>query len=163
MIVYPVEELLQDYEAWSHPKIPIPEDRTPQQFFGLLKGFFQIRYRDASSQHVYEIRPHKDHRGVNLISDVLPFGRLWYGSPDAISNAIDYAKFCSRSHQAVIRVYDATGNVIETHEHAGEFRGGERPVLCHEQSAFRSSTTNSRSSANTRPVAGQTHGDDKEM
>ena len=25
----------------------------------------------------------------------------------------------SRSHNAVIRVYDAAGNVIETHEHAG--------------------------------------------
>jgi hypothetical protein len=24
---------------------------------------------------------------------------------------------CSRSHHAVIRVYDAVGNVIETHEH----------------------------------------------
>jgi hypothetical protein len=28
---------------------------------------------------------------------------------------IDYAKFRSRSHDAVIRVYDAAGNVIETH------------------------------------------------
>jgi hypothetical protein len=28
----------------------------------------------------------------------------------------------NRSHDAVIRVYDAAGNVIETHEHAGEFR-----------------------------------------
>jgi hypothetical protein len=28
--------------------------------------------------HVYEIRPRKDHRGVNLISDALPFDRLWY-------------------------------------------------------------------------------------
>jgi hypothetical protein len=28
----------------------------------------------------------------------------------------------SRSHDAVIRVYDAAGNVIETHEHAGEFK-----------------------------------------
>jgi len=28
--------------------------------------------------HVYEIRPRKDHRGVDLISDVLPYGRLWY-------------------------------------------------------------------------------------
>src|SRR5262245_34987437 len=28
--------------------------------------------------HVYEVRPRKDHRGVDLISDVLPFGRLWY-------------------------------------------------------------------------------------
>jgi len=27
-----------------------------------------------------------------------------------------------RSHDAVIRVYDETGNVIETHEHAGEFK-----------------------------------------
>jgi hypothetical protein len=28
--------------------------------------------------HVYEVRPRKDHRGVDLISDALPFGRLWY-------------------------------------------------------------------------------------
>jgi hypothetical protein len=75
----------------------------------------------TSSQHVYEVRPRKDHRGVDL-TDVLPFGRLWYGEPNAISNAIDYAKFRSRSHDAVIRVYDAAGNVIETHEHEGEFK-----------------------------------------
>ena len=37
--------------------------------------------------HVYEIRPRKDKRGVDLISDALPFGRLWYGEPNAISNA----------------------------------------------------------------------------
>src|SRR4029453_16767855 len=29
--------------------------------------------------HVYEVRPCKDHRGVDLISDALPFGRLGYG------------------------------------------------------------------------------------
>jgi hypothetical protein len=68
--------------------------------------------------HAYEIRQPKDHRGVDLISDALPFGRLWYGEP----NAISYAKFYSRSHDAVIRVYDSAGNVIETHEHAGEFK-----------------------------------------
>ena len=28
------------------------------------------------AMHVYEIRPRKDHRGVDLISDALPFGRL---------------------------------------------------------------------------------------
>ena len=28
----------------------------------------------------------------------------------------------SRSHDAAIRVYDETRNVIETHEHAGEFK-----------------------------------------
>ena len=41
---------------------------------------------------------------------------------DAISNAIDYAKFYSRSHAAVIRVYDDAGNAIETHEHTGDFK-----------------------------------------
>ena len=48
--------------------------------------------------------------------------RLWYGEPNAIGNAIDYAKFRSPSHNAVIRVYDAAGNVIETQKHKGEFR-----------------------------------------
>jgi hypothetical protein len=32
------------------------------------------------------------------------------------------AKFYSRLHHAVIRVYDAAGNVIEANEHAGEFK-----------------------------------------
>ena len=34
----------------------------------------------------------------------------------------DIAKFRSRSHDAVIRVYDESSNVIETHEHAGDFK-----------------------------------------
>jgi hypothetical protein len=29
--------------------------------------------------------------------------------------------FFSRSHDAVIRVYDGAGSVVEMHEHAGEF------------------------------------------
>src|ERR1700751_4545166 len=58
-------------------------------------------------QNVYQVRPRRDHRGFDLISDVLPFGRLWYGEPNAIANAISYAKFYSRSHRAVIRFYNA--------------------------------------------------------
>ena len=69
--------------------------------------------------HVYELRPRKDHRGFDLISDVLPFGPLWYDTPE---NAIGYAMHSSRSHDAVIRVYDHAGNVIETHEHNGDFK-----------------------------------------
>ncbi len=42
--------------------------------------------------------------------------------PNAVSNPIGYAKFRSRSHNAVIRVYDEAGNLVETHEHAGEFK-----------------------------------------
>ena len=72
--------------------------------------------------HVYEVRPRKDHRGVDLISDVLPFGRLWYDGPNAASNAIGYARQYSRSHGAVIRVYDDTGNVIDVIEQKGEFK-----------------------------------------
>jgi hypothetical protein len=72
--------------------------------------------------HIYEVRPHKDKRGVDLISDALPLGRVWDGEPDATSNAIEYAKFYSRSDDAVIRVYDEAGNVIETHEQAGDFK-----------------------------------------
>ena len=41
---------------------------------------------------------------------------------DAITNAVDDAKFRGRSNDAVIRVYDEAGSVIETHEHAGEFK-----------------------------------------
>jgi hypothetical protein len=58
---------------------------------------------------IYEVRSRKHKRGFDLISDALPFGRLWYGEPDAIS----YAKFFSRSHDAVFRVYDEAGNLID--------------------------------------------------
>jgi hypothetical protein len=76
----------------------------------------------TSSHHLYEVRPRKDHRRSDLISDALPFGRLWYGEPNAVINAIGYAKFRSRSDDAVIRVYDEAGNVVETHEHTGDFK-----------------------------------------
>ena len=50
----------------------------------------------------------------------LPFGRLWYEDASA---AVDYAKrIAADSHHAVIRVFNEAGKVIETHEHAGEFK-----------------------------------------
>jgi len=87
-------------------------------------GRFGIDYLTPmqSMMHVYEICPRKDKRGVNLISDALPFSPLWYAEPNATGNAIGYAKFFSRSHDAMIRVYDEAGNVIATHEHKGEFK-----------------------------------------
>ena len=39
-----------------------------------------------------------------------------------MSNAIGYAEHYSRSHDAVIRVHDEAGNVMETHEPKGEFK-----------------------------------------
>jgi hypothetical protein len=78
-------------------------------------------WNQSSPEHIYEVRPRKDRRGFDLISDVLPFGRLWYGDANAVANAIGYAEHYSRSHDAVIRVYDDAGNVIET-RYAARFR-----------------------------------------
>jgi hypothetical protein len=72
-----------------------------------------------ASLHVDQVRRRKDHRCVDFISDLLP-------SVDPgnrkLDDAIRYAKFHSQSHDTVIRVYDEVGNVIETHEHAGDFK-----------------------------------------
>ena len=64
-----------------------------------------------------ETKPQESDR---LISDVLPFGHLWYDKSD---NAIGYAKYLSRPHDAVIRVYDEAGNVIKTHQHGCQSKG----------------------------------------
>jgi hypothetical protein len=45
--------------------------------------------------HVHEVRPRKDHRGVDLISDALPF------------------------RSALV---DGASTVIETHQHKGDFK-----------------------------------------
>src|SRR5204863_3177026 len=37
------------------------------------------------TRHLYEVRPRADRRGIDLISDALPFGRLWYGEPNAVA------------------------------------------------------------------------------
>jgi hypothetical protein len=39
----------------------------------------------CNRMHVYEIGSCKDYRGIDLISDALPFGRLWYGEPNAVT------------------------------------------------------------------------------
>jgi hypothetical protein len=105
--------------------------------FGLHRGElgFNATYRrsepfqcvlKACATHDVQ-RTYKDHRGVNLISDALPFGRLSYAGQDAVSNAIGYAKFYSLSHRAVIRVYDDAGKLIEVHRHKGDFKKYDRP------------------------------------
>jgi hypothetical protein len=41
--------------------------------------------------HVYEVRPRKDKRGFDLISDALPFGQLWYTKPMTPSNTRSFS------------------------------------------------------------------------
>jgi len=71
-----------------------------------------------STMRVYEVRSRNDGRGFDLIYDALPLGRLWYDGPSAIG----YAVHDSGSGDAVIRVYDEAGNVIETYEHKDDFK-----------------------------------------
>jgi hypothetical protein len=56
----------------------------------------------------------KYNSGSAADSRLLDFGPTRLGA--------SYAKFFSRSHHVQIRVYDEAGNVIETHEHTGEFK-----------------------------------------
>ena len=69
--------------------------------------------------HTYEIRPRKDGRGFDLISDVLPSGRLWYWEA---RQAIDFAKHQSRLHDAVTNVYDANGETNPSTQARGRFQ-----------------------------------------
>jgi len=64
----------------------------------------------------YEVRPRKSDDGIDLINDRFRYGPIWYAGPDAVRNAVAYAKYCSlsRSHQAKIRVLDDFGAVIQT-------------------------------------------------
>ena len=83
--------------------------------------------------HVYEVRPRKDHRGVDLISDVLPFGRLWYDTPD---NAIGYAMHNSRSHDGVRTTARRFVKIVLTHFCGSWYKGvppSRRLTACRRQ------------------------------
>jgi hypothetical protein len=64
---------------------PLPEPLPPNP------PPIPVRVTSTIPAHLYEVRPRKDKHGVDLISDALPFGRLWYGEPNAVGNAIRYA------------------------------------------------------------------------
>jgi hypothetical protein len=52
----------------------------------------------------------------------LPYGPIWYTGPDAVRNAVAYAKYrsWSLSHKAIIRVFDESNTVIKTYGHQGD-------------------------------------------
>jgi len=78
----------------------------------------------TTSCDLYEVRPRKSGDGFDLISDRFRYGPIWYAGPDAVRNAVAYAKYrsLSRSHPANIRVLDDLGAVIKTHESNGYFK-----------------------------------------
>jgi hypothetical protein len=71
---------------------------------------------NAEHDH-YEVRPREDREGFDLISKLFRYGPIWYAGPDAIRNAIAYAKYRSqsRSQRAIIRVLDDSGDVVQMH------------------------------------------------
>ena len=56
----------------------------------------------SNETDVYEVRPRRDKRGFDLISDALPFDRLWYAGSNAVVNGIGYVEHYSRSHDAPV-------------------------------------------------------------
>jgi hypothetical protein len=85
-------------------------------------GKLDRRKQSTRSIHIYEIRPRADKHGFDLSGDALPYSPLWYRGSNAIVDAVGYAKSYSRRHPIVIRVCDATGNVIETLEYNSDFK-----------------------------------------
>ena len=75
----------------------------------------------SRSQHIYEIRRREDRRGIDLIGERLPLGVLWLEGPDAIEDALNYARAFSYSHPAIIRVLDESGTLVVTVELADNF------------------------------------------
>jgi hypothetical protein len=67
---------------------------------------------------VYEVRPRKDRDGFDLTSELFRYGPIWYSGPDAVRNAIAYAKYRShfRSQRPIIRVLDDSGAVVQMHD-----------------------------------------------
>jgi hypothetical protein len=114
---------VSDRSCFSHANQRIAVQESGQQDkTEVIRSAVRYGVSATIPRHVDNARlrspPRQDKRGVDLISDTLPFGRLWYGEP----NAINYAQFFSRSHDAVIRVCDAAGNVIEIHKQGAQFK-----------------------------------------
>ena len=86
---------------------------------------FRLCKTMSSSQHVYEIRPRKDGRGLDLISERLPLGVLWFEGADAIGDAFNYARAFSYPHPAIIRVLNESRTFAVTLESVADF---SRPV-----------------------------------
>jgi hypothetical protein len=78
--------------------------------------------RKPTSMHIYEIRPRADDHGFDLSSDALPYSQMWYRGSNAVGDAVRCAKSYSRSHPVVVRLYDDTGNIIETLEYPADFK-----------------------------------------
>jgi hypothetical protein len=90
------------------------------QLVGSLRGKFHgilptISFRpllalEETNVHLYEVRPRKDYRGVDLISDVLPFGRLWYEQAKPSQRCNQLRKVLQPARSSRRRLYARNSN-----------------------------------------------------
>src|SRR5258707_7849698 len=69
------------------------------------------------AMHHYKIRPRKDRRGADLVSDALPFGSLVVWRAERSQQRNRLCKTSQLFTQCLDSRCDERGNVIETHEH----------------------------------------------
>src|SRR4029450_12942021 len=79
-----------------------PEVSIIRKIFRQQRRFTQRNGCPGSISSIIELAsshrqsgPLEDRRGFNLISDARPFSRLWYGEPNAVSNAVDSRSFAA--------------------------------------------------------------------
>ena len=75
--------------------------------------------QQTSRVNLYEVRPIGAGEEFELISEAISSGRLRFTKQHV---AVGYATLHSGSHASVIRIYDAAGQVIVTHEHPARGR-----------------------------------------
>ena len=97
------------------PKKNVEEARSRSDMVAKRNG--QNSIGATAGCDLYEVRPRKSGDGFDLISELFRHGPIWFAGPDAVRNAVAYAKYLSlsRSHRAKIRVLDDFGAVIQTH------------------------------------------------
>jgi protein-tyrosine phosphatase len=102
-----------------------PGDMKKAAELGLINDF-DLRTAEERKVRPDELPPGVKNVWLNVLADAKESGaarlEMLLHNPKEANVALGYAKFFSRSRDAVIRVCDEAGNVIETHDHAGKFK-----------------------------------------
>ena len=64
--------------------------------------------------HVYEIRPRKDHRGVNLVSDALPFFFRNFAPPFSVEQVGMEAPACFPTNENIFALLRVARIIFES-------------------------------------------------
>ena len=78
----------------------------------------------TADDDVYELRLRNGNDGFDLISEDFQGGPIWYSGPDAVRQAVAFARYRSRrrARYARVLVLDTSGAVIQTYDSNDDFR-----------------------------------------